>query len=73
MLALYAGSFTAACLRLVRQPEAGQRHPSETNAEFLQRCAARDGLGQAFGEFIELVVHIFPFVGFVQSFGFRFV
>jgi len=47
--------------RLIRQPEAGQRHAGEADAEFLQRCAARDGLGQALGEFIELVVHTFPF------------
>jgi hypothetical protein len=28
------------CLRPVCQPEAGQRHPREANAEFLQRRAA---------------------------------
>jgi hypothetical protein len=33
----------------VRQPEAGQRHARETNAEFLQRRAPRDGLGHRFG------------------------
>ena len=47
---------------LVRQPDAGQRHASEADSEFLQRCAARDRLGEAFGEFIELVLHTFPFV-----------
>jgi hypothetical protein len=51
-----------ACLRFVRQPEAGQRHAGETDAEFLERRAARDRLGQAFGEFIEFVIHTFPFV-----------
>ena len=44
-------------LRLVRQPEADQRHAGEADAEFLQRRAARDRLGQTLGEFIELVVH----------------
>jgi len=45
------------CLRLVRQPETGQRHSRETDTEFLQRSPARDRLGQALREFIELVVH----------------
>ena len=49
-------------LRLVRQPKTGQRHARETDAEFLQRPAARDRLSQAFGQFIEFVVHNFPFV-----------
>src|SRR6266404_3500541 len=34
----------------------------QDDAEFLQCRAARDGLGQAPGEFIELVVHTFPFI-----------
>jgi hypothetical protein len=33
----------------VRQPKAGQRHPGKTDAEFLQRRAARNGLCQALG------------------------
>jgi hypothetical protein len=45
----------------MRQPEAGQRHAGKTDAELLQRRAARDRLGQPLGEFIELVVHVFPF------------
>ena len=49
-------------LRLVREPEAGQRHAGEADAESLQRRAARDRLGQALGEFIEWVVHTYPFV-----------
>lgn len=49
-------------LRPVRQPEAGQRHAGQANAKLLQRRAPRDGLGQALGEFIELVVHTFPFI-----------
>jgi hypothetical protein len=44
----------------VCQPEAGERHAGEADAEFLQRRAPRDRLGHAFGEFIEFVVHIFP-------------
>ena len=38
----------AVSLGLIRQPEAGQRHAGEADAEFLQRRAARDGLGQIF-------------------------
>jgi hypothetical protein len=34
-----------------------QRHARETNAEFLQRRAARDGLSQTLCEFIEFVLH----------------
>src|SRR5439155_8511174 len=49
-------------IRRVRQPQGGQRDTRETDAEFLQRPAARDGLGQALGQFIEFVVHSFPFV-----------
>src|SRR5205814_5126668 len=47
--------------RLVRQPEAGECHAGEADAEFLQRRAAGDRLGQVLGEFIELVVHSFSF------------
>src|ERR1041385_3088175 len=54
--------FAIARLRLVRQPEAGQRHAGEADAEFLQRPAPRDGLGHSFGQFIEFVGHNFPFV-----------
>ena len=63
--AFVAGLLTRPGLRPVGQPEAGQRHAGEADAEFLQRRAARDGLGQALGQFIELVVHNVPF-----SFGF---
>jgi len=47
---------------MVRQPKAGQRHARQSDAEFLQRPAARDRLGYALGEFIEFVVHICPVV-----------
>ncbi|SRR6266496_25607 len=50
------------CRALIRQPKAGQRHAGESDTEFFQRCAARDRLGQALGEFIEFIVHTFPFV-----------
>jgi hypothetical protein len=50
------------CLGFVRQPETGQRHSREADAEFLKRRAARDGLGHAFGQFIEFVVHDFSFL-----------
>jgi hypothetical protein len=46
------------CLRPARQPERRQRHAGKADAEFLQRPAARDRLGQALGEFIELVMHV---------------
>src|SRR5437667_8813857 len=59
---IYGGEGWTRRVRSDRQPEAGQRHAGEADAEFLQRHAARDRLGQAFGEFIELVVHVFPFV-----------
>jgi len=47
---------------LVRQAHGGERNTDEANAEFLQRPAPRDGLGQTFGQLIEFVVHNFPFV-----------
>jgi hypothetical protein len=56
-------------LRLVCEPETGQRHADEADAEFLQRATARVGLGQALGEFIESVVHTFPFVCLVGLIG----
>jgi hypothetical protein len=43
------------------QPEAGQRHAGEADAEFPQRRAARHRLGKVFGQFIEFVVHICMF------------
>ena len=52
----------ASRLCIVRQPQRGQRDTRETEPEFLQRSAPRDGLGQAFGQFIEFVVHNFAFV-----------
>jgi hypothetical protein len=50
------------CLRSVRQPQRSQRKAREANAEFLQRPASGYGLGHSFGQFIELVIHNFPFV-----------
>ena len=52
---------------LICQPEACQRHPGETDAEFLERPPARDRLGHALCEFIELVVHYFFFVNSYYS------
>jgi hypothetical protein len=46
----------------IGKPEGCQRHACEADAEFLQCRAARDRLGQAFGEFIELVVHVLVFI-----------
>jgi hypothetical protein len=46
---------------LISQPETGQRHASQADAEFLQRRAPRDRLSHALGEFVEFVVHVFSF------------
>ena len=53
---------TASRLSLVRQPQRGESDSRQADAEFLQRPAPRDGLGQALGQFIEFVVHNLPFV-----------
>ena len=45
-----------------RQPQRGQRDTREAEAEFLERPAAGDGLGQTLGQFIEFVVHNFRIV-----------
>jgi len=45
----------------IGQAEAGQHHARQTEAEFLQRLPPGDGLGHAFGQFIEFVVHSGPF------------
>jgi hypothetical protein len=49
--------------RVARQTERGQRHAREAEAEFLKRPAACTRLSHGFGQFIKLVVHVFPFVG----------
>ena len=41
----------------------GAKRPAGELVEFLERCAARDRLGQALGEFIEFVVHTLPLFG----------
>jgi hypothetical protein len=53
--------------RSVCQSKARQRHAREAESEFLQRGAARDGLGHVLCEFIEFVVHTFPFGWFVTG------
>jgi hypothetical protein len=61
---------TIARLRPLRQPETGQRHACEAEAEFLQRSAARDRLGYTLREFVEFIIHsvpLFPFSGFSFS------
>jgi hypothetical protein len=52
----------------VCQPEAGQGHSGQANAEFLERLPSAGGLGQSLGQFIEFVTHTFPFVLFVFLF-----
>jgi len=59
---LNAAVASAGRLRLVRQPETGQRHAAEADAEFFQRGAPRDGLGEALCQSIEFVVHSFAFI-----------
>src|SRR5215831_18206612 len=45
----------------IRQPKQRQRDACEPHTEFFQRPAAANGLGQSLGQFIEFVVHNFPF------------
>jgi len=59
---LNAAVASAGRLRLVRQPETGQRHAAEADAEFHQRRPARERSGQALGEFVELMIHNYPYV-----------
>jgi hypothetical protein len=44
------------------QAEAGQRHAGQADAKFLQRLPPRCCLSQLLGQFIEFVIHTFPFV-----------
>jgi hypothetical protein len=46
-------------LRLVCQSNRRQCKSRETQAEFLQRAATRDGLSHVLGQLIEFVVHNF--------------
>src|SRR6266436_4534986 len=46
----------------VRQAEPRQRDSRDTDAELFQCPASGDGLGHVLGQFIEFVVHSFPFV-----------
>jgi hypothetical protein len=50
------------CLCPVHQPEAGQRHSGQARTELFQRLPPSSGLGHALNQFIEFVVHNFPFV-----------
>jgi hypothetical protein len=65
-----AGSLFSAwiSLRLVRQSKHSQRNPGEADGEFLQRPPACDGLSHSFRNFVEFIVHNFPFVLFVFGF-----
>jgi len=51
-------------LRPLGQSEARERHAGEAETEFFERLPSRYRLGQALGEFIEFIVHTFPFVVF---------
>jgi hypothetical protein len=48
-------------LHIACEPQCRKRYTREADAEFFQRPAARNGLGQTLGEFIEFVVHNFSF------------
>jgi hypothetical protein len=48
-------------LHLVRKSKPSKGNPGQADTEFLQRAAARDGLSQAFRQFIECIIHNFPF------------
>jgi hypothetical protein len=61
-LALVNASAVLSRLRGVRQPERSQRNARDADAESFQRPAPRDGLGHVLGQFIEFVVHNYPFV-----------
>jgi hypothetical protein len=60
-----SGLLALSGLGVIRQPEAGESQAGQADAEFLERLAARGGLGQTFGQLIEFVVHTLPFVLFV--------
>jgi hypothetical protein len=65
-----AGRLASARVRLglIRQPKVGQRHAGEADAEFLQRGTTCYRLHRGLREFIELVVHVFPFFVLVSGF-----
>jgi hypothetical protein len=50
--------------RVAGQPEAGERHRGKAEAEPFEGLPARYGLGYAFGQLIEFVVHLFSFLFF---------
>src|SRR5882672_12215117 len=52
----WISAFVVVTLRLVGRTQERQRNGREARAEFPKRGSARDGLGQAFGSFIELVL-----------------
>src|SRR6266496_5375457 len=58
-------------LRLCRHSQGREHKTCEADAEFLQRSASRDGLCQTLGQFIEFIVHNFPFL-LVSRFVLRF-
>jgi hypothetical protein len=51
----------------IRRPQGRQQDSRNADAEFLQRSASGHGLSQAFGQFIEFVVHK-PFDSLVNMF-----
>jgi hypothetical protein len=56
---------TSSRLRLIRQAEASQRHASQADAEFLERLPPCGCLGQSLSQFIEFVIHTFPFFSLI--------
>src|SRR5438105_1014343 len=59
---VYGGEGWTRRVRPVRQPETGQRHAQETEAEFSQRRTTCDRFGHRFGWFIEFVIHSLSFI-----------
>jgi hypothetical protein len=55
-------AISADSLRAIWRGQHGEKYTREPDAELLQRSSARYGLGQSLGQFIEFVVHNFPFV-----------
>src|SRR5437016_5688247 len=60
--AIESNRFASALALAICQSQCCERHAGEAEAEFLQRPAPGDRLGHVSGQFIEFVVHNFPFV-----------
>ena len=59
MYAIVEATLAPRGIRLVPQPEAGQRRAGEACTEFLECATARDRLGNTVCEFVEFALHTF--------------